>query len=196
MSHSFHEADGIHSVAIEKSANLDILLSRLFGRTLAKDKYFSLQQNPRFYSKFPTNMTDFQPSSSFSGSESKASLPHIPALDVRDSVEIYEGKTLHIIVDQTTSSRVVILKNSSKVPLPEIFSNGWHLNGSTMAIAVREKGTCTWNRTGYLIIFLLSAGGSHNLLLWNVDESPVGFIPVASANKSNPSTATSVEVSI
>jgi len=131
------------AVKIEKSASLNVLLHRLFliKAILAEnDKvvatYFSLKQNPQFYSKFPNVTTDFYSPSSFPVSKTKL---YIPALHVWDLVERYEGKPLHVIVDRE-SNREVILGNFSRARLPEIYSNGWHLDGSNTEIAVREKG--------------------------------------------------------
>jgi len=127
-------------VAIEKHANLNDLLHMLFwakafDTTLPS---FSLKQNPQFYTKFPSKKEDF-PSPSLVSNRHNGH-PYIPALSVWDPVEKYRRGTLHLIVDRDRSSRVVQLEDLSKLHLPGIYGNGWHLDGR-YHIAVREKGT-------------------------------------------------------
>jgi hypothetical protein len=100
--------------------------------------YFSLKQNPQFYPKFPSDIKDFQSSSSLPVPKTKR---YISALCVWTPVEHYKGRRLHVIVDRKTPSQEVVLENFSKARLPEIYSNGWPLDGSGTEIAVREKST-------------------------------------------------------
>jgi len=139
------------TVEIEKSANLNVLLHRLFViraiQAWDDATYLSLKQNPQFYSKFPSDIKDFQspssPSLSFPAFNAKpiSSLPYIPALNPWDPVECYAGRILHIIVDRNKSSREVVLEDLSTVQLPENYSNGWYLDRGGTQIAAREKGT-------------------------------------------------------
>jgi len=66
--------------------------------------------------------------------------PCIPALWGWDSVAKYEGGTLHLIVDRHRSDREIVLEDLTKLHLPGIYGNGWHLDGEKNLIAVREKG--------------------------------------------------------
>jgi hypothetical protein len=133
--------DDIHTIVeIEKSASLNVLLHRLFwakamGNALAS---FSLKQNPQFYATFPNKKQDFF--MSFLVSKSRCDVPpYIPALNVWDPVEKYEGCTLHLIVDRDKSGREIELEDLTKLHLPGIYGNGWYLDDDKDFIVVREK---------------------------------------------------------
>ena len=131
--------DTCNIVEVEKSASLNVLLhSLLWAMAIYHLPSFSLTQNPQFYRKFPTTKKHFSLSSPVSESSSDLH-PHIPALNIWDPVEKYKGGTLHLIVGRNTSDSVV-LSNLSKLHLPEIYSNGWHLDDDEDLIVVREKG--------------------------------------------------------
>jgi len=114
----------------------------LWAKAINKQEldFFSLKQNPEFYPTFPNKKKDFLLASN-SGSHAH---PHVRALYVWDPVEKYAGRgcTLHLIVDRNRSGREIELRDFSMFPLPEIYGNGWHLDGGDEnLIAVREKGT-------------------------------------------------------
>ncbi|KIM41312.1 hypothetical protein M413DRAFT_445342 [Hebeloma cylindrosporum] len=156
------------AVQIEKSASLNILLHQLLW-VMAMDNTlgrFSLKQNPQFYGTFPDKKTDFR----VSNFSSDVRLP-INSLCAWDPVEKYEGCCLHLIIDRKVSDREIKLEDLTKLPLPEMYGNGWHLNDDKDLIVVREKG------------------GMHRLLLWDVKLPPVLLV-----HDSSPLTPLDLEV--
>ena len=56
-------------------------------------------------------------------------------------MEMYTGRTLHLIVDlDSRSSREIELEDLTRLHLPGIFGNGWFLENDRKIIAVRDKG--------------------------------------------------------
>jgi hypothetical protein len=127
-----YKIDDIYTIVeIEKIASLNVLLHRLFWAKAVENELasFSLKQNPQFYTKFPNKKEHFLDVR-----------PYIPALYVWDPVDRYKGRTLHLIVDRDGSGGEVELVDLTKLHLPGIYGNGWHLDDDKDSIAVREKG--------------------------------------------------------